>query len=105
MNHPQEVKQQVGYGNGFPRRKRSYPTISSPFIPSSDLLSSPQILMPNIILEVEEKDPLGHGTPPSQSPTLRLLSEKKLTRLDVNANGPLMIKDCVDRNIINKSAW
>ncbi|VVA19692.1 PREDICTED: crossover junction endonuclease [Prunus dulcis] len=30
---------------------------------------------------------------------------KKLTRLDVNANGPLMIKDCVDRNIINKSAW
>ncbi|XP_016647845.1 PREDICTED: crossover junction endonuclease EME1B-like [Prunus mume] len=30
---------------------------------------------------------------------------KKLTRLDVNANGPLMIKDCVDRNLINKSAW
>ncbi|TKY60378.1 Crossover junction endonuclease EME1B [Spatholobus suberectus] len=30
---------------------------------------------------------------------------KKLTRLSVNANGALVPKDCVDRNLIKKSLW
>ncbi|BFG35249.1 hypothetical protein CerSpe_215230 [Prunus speciosa] len=30
---------------------------------------------------------------------------KKLTRLDVNANGSLIPKDCLDRNLIKKSPW
>ncbi|RDX70015.1 Crossover junction endonuclease EME1B [Mucuna pruriens] len=30
---------------------------------------------------------------------------KKLTRLSVNANGALIPKDCVDRNLIKKSLW
>ncbi|KAM0972181.1 hypothetical protein TB2_019563 [Malus domestica] len=30
---------------------------------------------------------------------------KKLTRLDVNANESLTIKDCVDRDLIRKSSW
>ncbi|PSS30258.1 Crossover junction endonuclease [Actinidia chinensis var. chinensis] len=30
---------------------------------------------------------------------------KKLTRLSVNANGSLIAKDCVDKNLIKKSLW
>ncbi|KAL2342965.1 hypothetical protein Fmac_004250 [Flemingia macrophylla] len=30
---------------------------------------------------------------------------KKLTRLSINANGALIPKDCVDRNLIKKSLW
>ncbi|KAM0977109.1 hypothetical protein FF1_019997 [Malus domestica] len=30
---------------------------------------------------------------------------KKLTRLDVNANESLTIKDCIDRDLIRKSSW
>ncbi|XP_050380928.1 crossover junction endonuclease EME1B-like isoform X2 [Argentina anserina] len=33
------------------------------------------------------------------------LFRKKLTRLDVNANGSFITKDCVDRHLIKKSSW
>ncbi|KAL6223085.1 hypothetical protein ACLB2K_006475 [Fragaria x ananassa] len=33
------------------------------------------------------------------------LFRKKLTRLDVNANGSFIAKDCVDRNLIKQSSW
>nr|XP_011464671.1 PREDICTED: crossover junction endonuclease EME1B-like isoform X2 [Fragaria vesca subsp. vesca] len=33
------------------------------------------------------------------------LFRKKLTRLDVNANGSFITKDCVDRNLIKQSSW
>ncbi|KAK9949886.1 hypothetical protein M0R45_005396 [Rubus argutus] len=33
------------------------------------------------------------------------LFRKKLTRLDVNANGSFISKDCIDRHLIKKSSW